>query len=208
MKAISNISRAGLHHIVNVTVCEDLIEDFDEMIETVGKSGARALSMDTGKPILVDDKTSVDGTGSPKRMAEFFVKYYPILKRVGVNFSIKLAIPFCLLPEDLLKEMVDDGHILAGCQMSRGRGIIVDPKGRLIPCNHLCDIPLGEIGSDFSTAEEFLDFRERKEVNEFFRLVSSYPDLKCKDCSWWKACGGGCKLYWLHYPPTEMINLL
>lgn len=205
-KAIYNIGNEEIPFVINVTVCEDLIDNFDEMIDMVDRSNARTFSVDTGKPIIIDEKTYVDGMGDPKRMAVFFMDVYPKMKKMKIRPSLKIAIPFCLFPKNFIDDLIADGNIMTGCQMARGRGIIIDPGGNLISCNHLCNVSLGRIGDDFQNKNEYVDFRKRKEVKEFYKTANSCPHELCVNCQYWPVCGAGCKLYWLHYDPKIFIK--
>ncbi len=206
LKAIRNISQSGISSVVNVTVCEGIIERFDELLEVVDGSGAVAFSIDTGKPVIEGGITSSEETGSPKVLAKFFKDVYPKLKNTGLRISVKFSLPFCLVTEDFIEEIIDDGNLLTGCQMVTGRGIIIDPKGYIIPCNHVYDQKLGRIGDDFSTADEYLSFRQRTDVVKFYDVVSAAPHKNCLQCKYWKMCGAGCKLNWLHYGESELIG--
>lgn len=206
MKAIGNISESGIPSVVNVTLSESLLGRFDEMISAVRESGAVAFSVDSGKPVLFGGKTNMDGMGTPERLVEFFMEVYPKLKRSGLRFSLKIALPFCLFPKEFIEEIMEDGNVLTGCQMVSGRGIIIDPSGRLIPCNHMCDQSIGTIGEDFVDAQGFVSHRKQESVIRFYRTVSSAPHRNCLDCSYWRACGAGCKLYWLHYGSESLIG--
>ena len=206
LKAIRNICETKVHHVVNITACEALIKNFDEMIEVIAESGAKSFSVDSGKPIILADKTYADGMGSPEQMAKFFMEIYPKLKKAGINFSVKIAVPFCLFPRTFIDSVIEDGNILTGCQMVSGRGIIIDPEGKLVPCNHLCHLSFGGLGKDFVTAEEYVRLRRKKEVVEFYKAASACPHENCVSCSYWEICGAGCKLYWLHYDKKDLIG--
>ncbi|MCG2808840.1 MAG: SPASM domain-containing protein, partial [Candidatus Portnoybacteria bacterium] len=112
----------------------------------------------------------------------------------------------CLFPKKFIDELIEDGNILTGCQMTRGRGIILGHKGNLIPCNHLCHLSLGNLTDDFSNREEYIQFRKRDEVRDFYRDVSLCPHKNCVDCAYWSMCGAGCKLYWLRYNANDLIG--
>ncbi|MEK6952718.1 MAG: radical SAM protein [Nanoarchaeota archaeon] len=206
LQAINNIAKEKIPYVINVTACETLLENFDEMIDVVVKTGARVFSVDTGKPIIIEGKTYADGMGTPKQLSQFFMKIYQKLERSGLRFSIKVAIPFCLFPKEFIDKIIKDGNILTGCQMVTGRGIILDPQGNLIPCNHVCDQSLGKIGNDFFNVSDYLKFRQKTEVSEFYKLVSTCPHKNCVSCSYWSMCGAGCKLYWLHYGADDLIG--
>lgn len=206
IRAVQNIVGSGINHVVNITACADLMNDFDEMLQAVKSTGTDKFSIDTGKPIFLNGKSIVDGMGTPMETARFIMDVYPKLEKSGLRFSVKVAIPFCLFPRGFVDKMIDDGNILTGCQMVTGRGLIIDPKGNMLPCNHLCDLSLGRIGKDFSTAKEFSNFRKRKDVIRFYQTVSGYPDKRCADCPYWTMCGSGCKLYWLHYKAESLLG--
>jgi radical SAM protein with 4Fe4S-binding SPASM domain len=206
VQAVRNIVESSINHVVNITACENLMANFDEMIEAVKSTGTDKFSIDTGKPIFLNGKSSVKGMGSPKEMADFFMNVYPKLEKSDLRFSVKVAVPFCLFPIDFVDKMIEDGNILTGCQMTSARGLIVDPLGRLLPCNHICDNFIGKIGEDFSTAEELRAFRRSEPMLEFYQAVSGYPDVLYSECEYWEMCGAGCKLYWLHYGADDMLG--
>jgi len=206
IEAITNIGLANVPHVINVTACETIVDKFDEMIEIVEKSKARTFSVDTGKPIVLNGQTYMDGMWSPKRMAEFFTEIYPILEKSNLRFSIKVAVPFCLFSNRFIDKIIEDGNIMAGCQMASGKGIIFAPNGELVPCNHLCNLSLGKFGEDFSSGSEYISFRRRKEIVDFYRVASSSPHNKCLKCKYWSMCGAGCKLYWFYYDETNLIG--
>jgi len=207
MRAIRNIADRGVSHVVNVTVCESVAEHFDEMIEVVKQSGATAFSIDTGKPILDHDRAvSSDGMETPEQMAGFFTEVYPKLIASCLRFSVKVAIPFCLFERSFINQLIADGNIMTGCQMTQGKGIIVAPNGDIIPCNHMCDNPIARLGSDFDDASSFRTFRSKPQTVQFYDAVSAAPAERCVSCSYWHMCGAGCRLYWLQYGPEVMFN--
>ncbi|MCR4279280.1 MAG: radical SAM protein [Candidatus Zambryskibacteria bacterium] len=205
-QAIHNLQDVGIPHVVNITACDSLVSNFDEVISFAKEIGIRMLSVDTGKPVVLEGNTHMDGMESPKRMAQFFMEIYPKLKQSGIRFSVKVAIPFCLFPRKFADMLIADGNTMTGCQMVSGRGIIIDPQGELVPCNHLCHLSLGGLGRDFSSAKEYVALRKRKDVIEFYDSVNSMPHNNCTNCNYWSVCGAGCKLYWLHYGPSDLIS--
>lgn len=204
--AISNLKDSGVPYVVNVTACDSLVSNFDEVISFARDMNVRMLSVDTGKPVVLNGNTHMDNMESPQRMAGFFMEIYPKLKQSGVRFSVKIAVPFCLFPKDFADQLIAEGNAMAGCQMVSGRGIIIDPEGELVPCNHLCNLSLGKLGEDFSDADGYIALRRKKDVIKFYDSVSSMPHDNCSRCEYWEVCGAGCKLYWLHYGPGDLIS--
>ena len=208
MKAIDNINKSEISHKhkISVTVCKPLFENFDEIIEVIAKSNAESLSLDMERPIIVNNEIQGDGMATPREMADFFVRIYPRLVASGTRFIVKVSIPFCLFPEDFIERLFDNNNIISGCQIFDGRGIIVDPYGRILPCNHFCNNPIGQLGLDFSTAEGYYEFRQRPDVNKFYRIIASCPHQNCVDCKYWQYCGAGCRVRWLYQGADELLG--
>lgn len=207
MQAIANIEETGVAHNVVVTVCGSMFEKFEEMIEVVIKSGAKSLTLDMERPIIVNNEVQFSGSTSPQQMADFFTAMYPKVSSLeNITTSIIMTLPFCLFPSKLIDEMKEKNQLTSSCQLLKGSGIIMDTDGRLLPCNQFCDNPLGEFGIDFKNAEEFLAFRERDEVRNFYKDVSSCPHEKCVNCPQWKFCGAGCRMHWLYWDASMLLG--
>jgi radical SAM protein with 4Fe4S-binding SPASM domain len=205
-RAIDNIDRKEVPHKVSVTVGKYLFENFDQIIDVIAKRGNTSLSLDMERPIISNGTIQDSDMASPQEMADFFVSIYPKLVANCKRFVIKISIPFCLFPESFISLLFKNNHIVSGCQIFDGKGIIVDPKGRILPCNHFCDNPLGEIGVDFSSAEEYYEFRKRPDIERFYRKIASCPDYNCVNCKYWQYCGAGCRVHWLAKGSEQLIG--
>lgn len=206
MAAISNLNASKVYHKISITVCDGLFHGFEKMLDAVLKSGASMLSLDMERPVIINGVTRSSGKASPKEIAKFFTSVYPKIESYGIRFNVKISIPFCLFPSSLIDELVKKNQIISGCQIFNGKGIIIDSRKRILPCNHFCDNPLGELGIDFTTAAEYLSFRKRPDVKNFYETIKSCPHKKCVDCHQWKFCGGGCRIHWLHRTTDELIG--
>jgi len=204
--AVRNVAESGIRYTLSVTVCESLMNNFDEMIQAVKDAGADNMLLDTGKPVLLNGKSTADGMRTPREVAKFIMKMYPKLQQSGLRFLFKLALPFCLFPREFIEEMLADERMMTGCQMMKEGGLIIDPNGKILPCNHLCDQSLGSMDNDFSNAEEFRDFMGKGTIAKFHEYINTCPNKQCVDCSYWPICGSGCKLYWLHYGAESMLG--
>jgi radical SAM protein with 4Fe4S-binding SPASM domain len=199
IQGIQNIESLRLNtpliHRVSVTVCRELFTSFGELLEAVQKSGASELSIDTERPIFLNGKAQpIEGT-TPKEMAKLLVDAYPLLCEFGLKFFVRLSLPFCLFPQEFLENLKQRGQLLSGCQLIRGNGIIVDPNGSILPCNHFCDHPIGKIAREY-TGQNYKIFRKQPSVLGFYQAMANCPDKRCQNCSWWSSCGGGCRVHW------------
>ena len=204
--AMKNIVESGVDHNLSITIGDELGENFDDMIAAILKSGTKWFSIDMERPLIICNK-AVPSKLSPKQMADFFVKIYPSLERCGIDFVLKISIPFCLFPEGFIEKANKQKRIVSGCHIYVGRGIIIDPKGKLLPCNHFCDNPLGELGVDFSDEDGYIRFRNRPDIKEFYETLASYPHKNCQFCHDWQQCGAGCRVSWLCREASELISI-
>ncbi len=205
-KAVENIKGTNIPHKISVTVHGGLFKHFDQVMDFIVKSGVESFALDMERPIVIDNETYMAGDFSLRDMADFFMGIYPKLKNCGVPFTIKVSIPFCLFRRGFIEELIKENKIISGCQIFGGSGIIIDPMGRLLPCNHFCDNPLGELGVDFKNAQEYLSFRQRSDVEDFYNTMADCPDKRCVDCADWMFCGGGCRMHWLYKRPEEIFE--
>jgi len=206
MNAVQNITKSGVEHNLAITVGGDLFADFDRMIDVVVKSGVKWFSLDMERPMISCNQVFSSDKSSPKQMADFFVSIYPKLEACGVDFVLKISVPFCLFPDGFIKTLKGKNRVVSGCHVYVGRGLIIDPDGKLLPCNHFCDHSLGNLGVDFSSGAEYLQFRNRSDIKEFYKTLASYPHENCQYCKHWEQCGAGCRINWLCRESVELIG--
>ena len=204
-QAVINIQQTAIRSVVNITLSQETMRKSTQLIDFMRITGAKHFSLDTGKPIILPDgKTNVDGMGTPSELAGYFMSAYHLFKTIpDIGFTFKIAIPFCLFPEAFLEEILCGGNIMTGCQMATGSGLIIDPDGNIIPCNHLCHLALGNI-SEIKSEADYLRFRDNPIIDSFYAKSSCCPSARCQSCKYWQICGSGCRLYWLHYGKDEL----
>lgn len=206
IKAVRNIVNSGITNTISFTICKNLVNNFNEMIQIVKSTGADNLLIDTGKPIFLNGMFTADTMSTPKELAKFIMEIYPKLEKSGLRILLKLALPFCLFTREFVEKILNDGNIVTGCSMMKEGNLIVSPNGNILPCNHLCDQSLGKIGQDFSNAKEFQEFINTGGAAKFHQYINTCPDKQCVSCSYWAMCGSGCKLYWLLYGADSMLG--
>lgn len=205
MRGLKNIVESGVNNNLSVVISDDLCANFDMTMDAILNSGVKHFSIDTERPAILNNEAIYSGNFSFKQMATFIVEIYPKLEACGLDFTINISIPFCLFPDGFIEILKKKNRMTSGCPIYTGSAIVIDPSGKLLPCNHFCDNALGELGVDFSTANDYLKFRGREDIKEFYNVLSSYPDEKCKHCNYWQECGAGCRLNWLYKDSKELI---
>lgn len=206
MKGIENLERSRMKHQVSITVCRTTIEHWDETLEAMRNSGATDFTFSFERPVVEGNSSKMDSDMLPSKIVGFIEDVmYPSLKETGLDFDINLTIPHCLFSPGFIEKVRKDGHALGGCQLIMENGIIYDPKGRILPCNHMVDHSIGAYGEDFKDSDGMLKWYELPHVKRFFELASAPPRVQCRDCPEWGSCGAGCRIFWLHERPEVLI---
>ena len=195
----------GFPHRVSVTMCRELFEHLEKILGVIRDSGVQEFSIDTERPIFKDGKAQPVPDTTPQQMANLLVNAYPTIQHAGVPFSIRLSLPFCLFPQAFIEELRSKRQLISGCQLIAGNGVIIDPKGKILPCNHFCNHSIGEITPGFSSGD-YRAFRAREDVLRFYRAMSGCPDKACKHCSQWTSCGGGCRVHWFALGAKQLLS--
>lgn len=192
-------------HRVSLTMCRQLFETIDEMLDTMRKCGATEFTIDTERPVFIGGRAQPVKDAAPKEMADLLVAAYPKIKASGLRCLIRISLPFCLFPDTFINELRRDGALMSGCQLIGGSGIIIDPHGKFLPCNHFCDRPIGEMTEGF-TGDDYRDFRARADVLRFYRAMAHCPHRQCQQCEQWEACGGGCRVHWFASRAEDLLK--
>lgn len=205
-EGIKNLISCNLRCTVSITIGADTFANFDEILEAAVKSGAKQISVNMERPVIIGNRTYANDRIAPRRMAEWVTNIYSKIKKCGVRTAIKIGIPFCLFTEEFIETMLKEDCLISGCQLLRGNGIIFDQRGKLLPCHHFCSYSLGQLGNDFATSADYLSFRQREDIALFYGKAGACPHRACVECKYWKICGGGCRIHWLHWGADELIG--
>lgn len=119
------------------------------------------------------------------------------LCKSGIITYFRPSNPFCQYNDNFIKKLMDQGTILSFCGVKLRQGMFFSDKLELIPCNELPSIVLGTYNKDFSNFLELVNLWNTPRIQTFYENLSGYPQLKCKQCDWWKQCGGSCILHWV-----------
>ena len=192
---------------LSVTLCGGMTSRIDELLDTIRLSGVRKVTFDTERPIVDGCDIRYDGL-APKQIIDLLVDNYEkidSLRKSGVEYSIYVTHPHCLFPRGFMQKHEESGRLVSGCQIQRGSGIIIDERGKILPCNHFCGNELGDI-KEFRSGNDYIAWRNCESIMKFYKSVSSYPSAQCSVCERWEKCGSGCRINWLKFDESEMIR--
>ncbi len=199
MQSIENVEASGARHQVSVTVSRSVIDDWPAMLQVIRNCGARQFTFSFERPVVKASDVTFDDRMLPGKIIPFIEQtMYPSLLETGVDFDLNVTFPQCHFSPGFLDMAHAAGHAVAGCQLLMNNGIIFDPNGRVLPCNHLYDHPLGEFGKDFMTLSDMREWRDTPDIKKFYDLASAPPGARCGSCASWGSCGAGCRIFWLY----------
>jgi len=184
-----------------------IMANWEQMVDFIRKSEVDSFIFSFEKPTILSNQITFDERMLPKNISGFIQNVmYPSLRQAGVKFKIELMFQQCILNEGFVRELEDGGHAFGGCLLLKcDRRIVFDPGGFVLPCNHFTMHPLGKYGKDFKTPEEFITWKQSKEVQDFYRMTKAAPGERCAKCTKWSKCGAGCRLYWLYCGQDKLL---
>lgn len=208
-RAILNLENSGIAHHVSVTISSSIIDNWSHMIGFIKTCGAKNFHFSFEKPTILPNNTvTLDDRMAPRNIAGFIQNVmYPSLLESGINFKIKFMFPHCFLHDGFVEKLEAENHAFSCCILMNRDGIVFDPDGIVLPCNHLVTYPLGKYGEDFTTSEEFLRWKCLEKTSNFYRSVKLAPSRKCAECDRWPRCGGGCRIFWLCQGQGELSQI-
>jgi len=194
---LENVRRLKLNHQLCFTMTEYFDDKVDDLMKLLKEFSPQNVYIDVERPELNPEGNKFVAGNNIDKLAGLFEEMYIKLRETNLNFRVGCYIPFCKLSSNLVNLLLEDKRIGLGCHLMVGKSIIVEPNGNVIPCNHMCNIPLARFDEDFSTAEEYLEYRKSKQYVDLISRMNYAPDERCVSCKLWSVCGGSCRLRWM-----------
>ncbi len=208
-KAIRNLEESKIFQQISVTMSISTIRNWQQMVKFVKTCGSKKFNFSFEKPTILSNGIVFDDLMSPRNIAEFIQDVmYPSLLETGVKFKIEVMFPQCVLRDGFVEKLENENRAFGGCLLADREGIVFDPDGFLLPCNHFGGYPLGQFGKEFETPKEFGEWKQVGDAGNFYRKIKAAPCERCVDCDKWSKCGAGCRLYWLYRGPDELLPLI
>lgn len=194
------------------TICKENNHQIFEIVKLAYELGVKKSVLNCAIPTFTQNKTLGEYCLNPIELADTINKVFAKTRENGLSFQLNATFPLCLLRKEVLKESLQLDWVSVGCHMYRGKGIVFDPDGNILPCTHFSEAPLirnvMEKDGTFSLKDTFYDIwnNPQNEVGEFRSRLWRYPAKKCASCEYWGGCIGGCPLLWSHFDPTIFID--
>lgn len=198
-----NLTKLGLRPSISYVITSSNIDEFNSLINLIKHNKMDNLILQFEKPSL--NLENVNSTMDIKDMANFINYIIPILEKAKINYTIEVSFPLCLIDEKELHFLISNKRISSCCHLQKGVGIVFDVNGYVLPCNHFCGFPINNQPFDVLNENSLENLINSNKFKKLENTVKRYPSLKCKDCSLWKICGGGCFTRWFYINPNDYI---
>ncbi len=187
VKALVNLSQAGIFAYPNSTLCKANAQELEAMPAFLKAMGITEWSANGLIP-------SGRGQGNMKDIGLTYSEFAVIVPRLkaaaeksGVKFSWILPVPYCIMNAPAM------GWPEKGCTAANAIAI-TNSKGQFVACNNLPDEVLGDLLHDDRPFLEMWNSPEARYWRE-----RKFAPLPCQNCVFKKTCCGACPLYWRNF---------
>jgi len=206
MKAIENCRKNRIKTSVSMVLTNDNIPSFINGLAEAEKHGASSFHLS----FCYEFNTSTSIINNFRieeilKLPDKFEKCYDELRqRIKSKFNLFQTLPFCLWDNNLLKRMQKDNTMTSICQLLKGKGLLFDTDGSLIPCNAMHSIKLGKFEKDFDNADTLIKYRFSNNLVNIYNKLRGVPSEECLSCDKLRYCGGGCVCQWTNFKFDEL----
>lgn len=192
MLAIRNLAQSQVEMTCSMVLSLDNIDDFCSVVRMAYQNGARQFSftfkIDNSKTDKPEDEYLRDN--NPFELVNAFMSHMDELNSISNDWWIEYSLPLCVFSDEQLKAL--ENRLAAPCQVRRGTGVTFDTQMYRIMCNMTFDEKLGHF--------------DKCSVRSSVMRDCSTPSPKCKACSLFERCMGGCPLTWKNYTFEALMN--
>lgn len=207
LQGITNLASAKIPFEVSVIANSFVLNNLVEIARLAVENGADRFAIDFCTVSFEGERPVARYMPDLTEVVHMIVKQYPAIHEITKGeLHISNTIPRCLWPADFLALLDERDQASYGCHVTAREGLVWDGQGRLIPCNHMYDYPMGQFGVDFDDRRSFIDFWQQPELVEFYDQMIAYPAQRCIPCAEYAVCSGGCPLHWFVYDPEVVLE--
>lgn len=208
IKGIENCIEIKVHTVTTTTICKENVDYLENIINVLSEKGVKDIGFNICTP---SPNTKNESCINPKEASKLIEKLYLYGKGKDVRIKSITSLPICNIYSEVREEMLSQRLLNQFCQMYTGSGFAVDPEGKILPCVHWPEHPIGSILEKCSviSVDKFINFWENPEELPYKlrKFLLKYPSQKCaEDTKHWGNCIGGCPLFWIYNEPEKEIK--
>lgn len=201
IQGIRNLNQCDASVMLSYVVTDDSTYKIEQFLDLAESERVERILFQFEKPLVgFEENSEIMPFQQMGTMTQYICER---CKTWTGDYGIEVSFPFCHIDRSCLEHLIANKHIVSGCHIPAGTGIIFDTDCRVLPCNHFVNFPYRE--DKVTTAEQIDELWDSKEVAGFRKRINCFPSEKCKDCMYWTQCGGGCMTRWLSLNPEDEI---
>lgn len=199
-----NLATLGVEPTISYVITSSDEEGFDAFVEMLKNEKLNDLVIQFEKPALsMDEEVKAMDM---RDMGKFCGYIFSSMEKSGINYTIEVSFPLCLIDKDVLEDMIEKGRISTCCHVQKGTGIVFDVDGKVVPCNHFMGYPFADEALDPKDPDAIEALMKTEIAKQFKNTVNRYPTSRCEVCDKWPICGGGCFIRWFYSDPSDYIG--
>lgn len=198
-KAIRNLSTLPVEFTCSMVLKPETINSMCDAVKNASDNGAKQFSF----TFIIDNENSKDNDESylmkhnPFALIEAFISKIDDLNSVTKDWWIEYSFPLCVYTEEQLSIL--KGKLADPCLVHYEKEISFDTDLNLIPCDMFFREKIGQLGVDFASYTEFLEYSAHSTYRSTIDRLKEYPSVECKTCRRLESCHGGCPAIWKNY---------
>lgn len=196
---IRNLATTSLEFTCSMVVTKDNVSTFCNAVQAAIDNGAKQFSftfvIDNSESIAKNEKYLEEN--DPIALIDCFLSQTDRLNSITDDWWIEYSFPLCMYTKEQLKALT--GRLASPCQIHKKNAVTFNTKMQLLPCDMYITHPLGKLGIDFTSFEEFKNLAEQPAYHKIMNSIRQMPSEECTTCEHLESCYGGCPVLWKNY---------
>jgi len=199
LSGIRNLAATSLEFTCSMVVTRDSVSTFCDAVQAAIDNGAKQFSftfiIDNNDSIAKDEKYLEKN--DPIALIDCFLLQTDRLNSLTDDWWIEYSFPLCMYTKKQLEALT--GRLASPCQIHKKNAVTFNTKMQLLPCDMYITHPLGTLGVDFTSFEEYKKLAEQPAYHETMDSIRQMPSAECGNCEHLDSCYGGCPVLWKNY---------
>jgi len=198
INAIKLLVSKKIKHSVNVVLGKENLPYIKDFVQLVFSLKVDVLCF----TIAISSVDDPDYQTDPIEISMAIGGIHEFCNKINQPHLFIFSLPWCLLDEKLLDDLISQRQLIFNCPVDGGKGIVVKENGAIAICTHLSSYEIlsnEDAREIFSAPENFIEFWNSSEMINFRHAVNVYRDKRCLSCRYRLYCKGGCPLWWENY---------
>ncbi len=196
--AIKHLVANNIAHSVNVVINKENLQRIPEFIGVLAHLKVNILCFTIGISSVDDPSYQT----IPYQIASSIAAIHKLCNTYNQKHMFIFSLPWCLLEQRLLEELIEEKELLFNCPVDQGKGIVIKENGAVTICTHLSNYEILSHKNALpilSNKEKFITFWNSQKLNKLREVANVYRTESCLTCQYRLYCKGGCPLWWQNY---------